>query len=182
MVAEGNRVGGMGRAVRLRQKLTEFDNQFSTPCSPSGAADLIAPRIPPSQPRELVGLCIGSLVSGLLESALPAKLKQLRGFTKLAVLLVVGFVVVLEALKKQLWCHIGFEIGLEGPTWAQDGPSWPQDGPKRAPKSILLDFAVVTRHFSGPSWAQLGLSWALLGPSCRVQGGILRQMLGLEGQ
>ena len=29
----------MRGAARLRQKLTEFDNQSSTPCSPSGAAD-----------------------------------------------------------------------------------------------------------------------------------------------
>ena len=29
------------------RSLKEFDNQFSTPCSPSGAADLIASRIPP---------------------------------------------------------------------------------------------------------------------------------------
>ena len=38
-VASGDRVGGMARAARLRQKLTEFDNQFSTPCSPSGAVE-----------------------------------------------------------------------------------------------------------------------------------------------
>ena len=30
----------MRGAARLRQKLTEFDKQFNTPCSPSGAADL----------------------------------------------------------------------------------------------------------------------------------------------
>ena len=45
------------------RSLKEFDNQFSTPCSPSGAADSIAPRIPPNRPRVLACSCIGSLVS-----------------------------------------------------------------------------------------------------------------------
>ena len=39
VVAQAGRPGGMRGAARRRQKLEEFDNQFSTPCSPSGAAD-----------------------------------------------------------------------------------------------------------------------------------------------
>ena len=68
VVANAGRVGGMRGAARLRQKLTEFDKfdkQFSTPCSPSGAADLIAPRIPPNRLRWFVDWLIGSLVSWL---------------------------------------------------------------------------------------------------------------------
>ena len=60
-VANGGRVGGMGGAARLRQKLTEFDKfdkQFNTPCSPSGAAEsLRAFRRTDSE-----GLWVGDLV------------------------------------------------------------------------------------------------------------------------
>ena len=86
----------MRGAARLRQKLEEFDNLFSTPCSPSGAADYsIAPRIPPDRPRALVHWFFGSLVSWL--TCILADFSGNKILRKLTKWLFGGLVVVLRA-------------------------------------------------------------------------------------
>ena len=85
----------MRGAARLRQKLEEFDNQFSTPCSPSGAADSIAPRIPPDRPRVLVHWFFGSLVSWL--TCILVDFSGNKILRKLTKWLFGGLVVVLRA-------------------------------------------------------------------------------------
>ena len=50
------------RRIRRYQNSTEFGLRFHTLCTPSGAADSIATRIPPNQPRRFVHRCIGWLV------------------------------------------------------------------------------------------------------------------------
>ena len=114
-----------------------------------------------------------------------------RAFRRLAKWLFGGVFVGLKVRRKQLGCHVGFKIGSEGPSCAQDGQRWPQERVRKGTTLIdklqggggiiLPDFAVARRPFLGSSWAHLGLSWALRDPSWGVPEGILRQILGLEG-
>ena len=57
-------------------------------------------------------------------------------FRKLAKWLLGGLVASLKARKEQLGCHLGFKMGLEGPSRAQDGQRWPQE---RARKGTAIN-------------------------------------------
>ena len=56
-----------------------------------------------------------------------ADFRRQGAFNKLAKWLLGGLVVSLKARREQLGCHLGFKMGLEGPSRAQDGQRWPQD-------------------------------------------------------
>ena len=81
---------------------------------PSGAADSIAPRIPPDRPRELVHWLLGFLESWLF--GVLADFVGQETTRKLAKWPFGGLVVVLRAPRKRLGWQIGFKIGLEGPS------------------------------------------------------------------
>ena len=53
--------------------------------------------------------------------------------------------------------------------------------PKMGPRGLPELSWELTSLLPAPLWANLGLSWALPGPSLGAPGGILRQILGLEG-
>ena len=127
----------------------------------------IAPRIPPSQPRELVGLCIGSLVSWLLGLWQQISPKQVCKW------LFGGLVVASKGLSNHLSCHIGFDFRWQGPI----DPKMAKEGLQEYFGSSDRCVAALLGHILGPSWAILGPPWPFSG----VQEAIFRPSLGLEG-
>ena len=56
-----------------------------------------------------------------------ADFRRQRAFRKLAKWLLGGLVVGFKLRRQPLGCHVGFKMGLKGPSRAQDGQRWPQD-------------------------------------------------------
>ena len=71
-----------------------------------------------------------------VKSMFLAEFRKQKAFKKLAKWLLGGLVVSLKARREQLGCHLGFKMGLEGPSRAQDGQRWPQE---RARKVTTLN-------------------------------------------
>ena len=115
--------GGMrGAGFDFVRSLSILRHSFITPCSPSGAADLIAPRIPPglglwssSSSWCQVGVCRG-LLGGHLGPFWAKDCPKVGPRSPKMV---------------PRWPQDDPKRPQDGPQMAQDGPQMAQDGPKR---------------------------------------------------
>ena len=62
-----------------------------------------------------------------VKSMFLADFRRQGAFDKFAKWLLGVLAVSLQARRRQLGCHLGFKMGLGGPSRAEDGQRWPQE-------------------------------------------------------